>query len=115
VGLILPVGLALAWEVLAALGVGLDPRCRRRRRSCRTLGDLAMRGVSADHVLTTLGRVAAGFLLGVAAGTRWAPTGSGRWPAGCWTRPSGAAQHPVDRLGAAVHLVVRHLQTPKVR
>ncbi|MGO4722818.1 MULTISPECIES: ABC transporter permease [unclassified Inquilinus] len=79
VGLILPVGLALAWEGLAALGVVSTRLLPPPSQILRTLGDLAMRGVLLDHVLTTLGRVAAGFLLGVAAGTALGAA-TGVWP-----------------------------------
>jgi sulfonate transport system permease protein len=79
VGLILPVGLALAWEGLAALGVVSTRLLPPPSQILRTLGDLAVRGVLLDHVLTTLGRVAAGFLLGVAAGTALGAA-TGVWP-----------------------------------
>ena len=79
VGLILPVGLALAWEGMAALGVVSTRLLPPPSQILRTLGDLAVRGVLLDHVLTTLGRVAAGFLLGVAAGTALGAA-TGVWP-----------------------------------
>jgi sulfonate transport system permease protein len=69
VGLILPVGLALGWEVLAALGVVSTRLLPPPSQILKTLGDLATRGVLLDHVLATLWRVWWGFLLGAAAGT----------------------------------------------
>jgi sulfonate transport system permease protein len=79
VGLILPVGLALGWEVLAALGVVSTRLLPPPSQILRTLGDLATRGVLLDHVLVTLWRVWWGFLLGAAAGTVLGAA-TGVWP-----------------------------------
>lgn len=79
VGLILPVGLALGWEVLAALGVVSTRLLPPPSQILKTLGDLAARGVLLDHVLVTLWRVWWGFLLGAAAGTALGAA-TGVWP-----------------------------------
>ena len=79
VGLILPVGLALAWEILATLGLVSTRLLPPPSQILRTLGDLAVRGVLLDHVLTTLGRVAAGFVLGAAVATVLGAA-TGVWP-----------------------------------
>lgn len=79
VGLILPVGLALGWEVLAALGLVSTRLLPPPSQILRTLGDLATRGVLLDHVLATLWRVWWGFLLGAAAGTVLGAA-TGVWP-----------------------------------
>src|ERR1700755_1338284 len=78
-GLILPVGLAVAWGGRAALGLVSTRLLPPPSQILRTLADLAMRGVLVDHVLTTLGRVAAGFLLGAAVGTVLGAA-TGVWP-----------------------------------
>jgi sulfonate transport system permease protein len=79
VGLILPVGLALAWEILATFGLVSTRLLPPPSQILRTLGDLAWRGVLLDHVLTTLGRVAAGFVLGAAVATVLGAA-TGVWP-----------------------------------
>ncbi|WP_395674036.1 ABC transporter permease [Inquilinus sp.] len=79
VGLILPVGLALGWEVLATLGVVSTRLLPPPSQILKTLGDLATRGVLLDHILVTLWRVWWGFLLGAAAGTVLGAA-TGVWP-----------------------------------
>ena len=78
-GLILPVGLALGWEVLAALGIVSTRLLPPPSQILKTLGDLASRGVLLDHILVTLWRVWWGFLLGAAAGTALGAA-TGVWP-----------------------------------
>ncbi len=78
-------------------------RCRNSR---------AIRANFWRHTCATVARVAAGFGLGVAAGTllgrrhrlfdACAPSAR--------SDPAGAARDPVDRLGAAVHPLARHLR-----
>lgn len=79
VGLILPVGLALGWEVLAALGLVSTRLLPPPSQILKTLSDLATRGVLLDHALATLWRVWWGFLLGAAAGT-FLGAATGVWP-----------------------------------
>ena len=69
IGLILPLGLALGWELVVALHWGDGRLLPPPSRVIATLADLLYRGDLAGHVLATLQRVALGFLLGVAAGT----------------------------------------------
>ena len=113
-GLVLPVGLALAWEIAVRIGLsdgrlvpppsricGDARRARRRPANCGSMS------------AATLWRVAAGFGFGVAAGTLARRDhrlfGAAAPPAR--SDPAGAARHPVDRLGAAVHPVARHFRS----
>ena len=68
-GLILPVGLALAWEAAVALKWADGRLLPTPSRIIITLFGLARSGELATHVLATLQRVALGFGFGVAAGT----------------------------------------------
>jgi sulfonate transport system permease protein len=68
-GLLLPVGLALSWEIAVALGWSDGRLVPPPSRIFKTLLDLAATGELLRHVTATLLRVAAGFALGVAAGT----------------------------------------------
>src|SRR3954469_24622945 len=68
-GLALPVGLALAWEIAVRLGVSDGRLVPPPSRIWATLVELASTGELQRHVLVTVGRVAAGFAFGVAAGT----------------------------------------------
>lgn len=68
-GLVLPVVLALGWETAAALG-WIEPRLFPPPSAVwATIAQLATSGELQHHVAATLGRVLAGFALGVAAGT----------------------------------------------
>lgn len=69
VGLILPVGLALGWEVAVALRWGNGRLLPPPSTVLATLLTLGRSGELTEHVLATLQRVAQGFALGVAAGT----------------------------------------------
>ena len=69
-GLLLPVGLALGWEIVVAArlfqwptGAAADRRCSRPSWNWRSTGELTR------HIAATLTRVGAGFGLGVVAGT----------------------------------------------
>jgi sulfonate transport system permease protein len=68
-GLILPVGIALAWEVVVALKWADGRLLPTPTAIFATLAALARSGDLAIHVAATLQRVALGFGLGVAAGT----------------------------------------------
>ena len=68
-GLILPVALALAWEVAVALKWSDGRLLPTPSRVIDTLMGLARTGELTAHVLATLQRVALGFTFGVVAGT----------------------------------------------
>jgi sulfonate transport system permease protein len=68
-GLVVPLGLALGWEAAVRLGWSEGRLLPPPSRVLGTFVDLALSGALAGHVAATLGRVGAGFLLGVASGT----------------------------------------------
>ena len=68
-GLILPVGLAAAWEIAVRMGLSDGRLVPPPSRIWATLTELAATGELQRHVAVTVGRVAAGFAFGVAAGT----------------------------------------------
>src|SRR5436190_10409506 len=68
-GLLLPVGLALAWEIAVRMGLSDGRLVPPPSRIWATLAELAAAGELQRHVLVTVSRVAAGFAFGVAAGT----------------------------------------------
>jgi sulfonate transport system permease protein len=68
-GMLLPVGAALGWEIIVWLGLSNGRLVPPPSRIFTTLLELAKSGELALHVTATLGRVTAGFALGVAAGT----------------------------------------------
>ena len=68
-GLLLPVGLALAWELVVAWGWSNGRLVPPPSKVFATILELARSGELSRHVLATIGRVAAGFGLGVVAGT----------------------------------------------
>ena len=68
-GLLLPLGLALAWEGVVALGLNSGRLLPPPSVIWATLSDLWLRGDLAHHAQATLTRVALGFAAGVAAGT----------------------------------------------
>jgi sulfonate transport system permease protein len=68
-GLVLPLGLALGWEIIVALGLSSGRLVPPPTRILATIAELARSGELMRHVLATLSRVAAGFGLGVVAGT----------------------------------------------
>ena len=68
-GLLLPVGLALAWETVVWSGLSNGRLVPPPSKIFATIMELANSGELARHVAATLSRVAAGFGLGVVAGT----------------------------------------------
>jgi sulfonate transport system permease protein len=68
-GLLLPVGLALAWEIIVWFGLSTGRLVPPPSKIFATLVELAKSGELARHIMATLTRVAAGFGLGVIAGT----------------------------------------------
>ncbi|QIB32913.1 ABC transporter permease [Ancylobacter pratisalsi] len=68
-GLALPVGAALAWEIAIRTGLSQGRLLPAPTTILATLNDLARNGDLALHIRATLARVAAGFALGIAAGT----------------------------------------------
>jgi sulfonate transport system permease protein len=68
-GLVLPVGLAILWEIAVRLGFSDGRLVPPPSRIWATLVELAAAGELQRHVLVTVSRVAAGFAFGVAAGT----------------------------------------------
>src|SRR6266849_7028535 len=68
-GLLLPVGLALAWEIIVRLGFSTGRLVPPPTKLFATIIELARSGELARHILATLTRVVAGFGLGVVAGT----------------------------------------------
>jgi sulfonate transport system permease protein len=68
-GLLLPVGVALAWEIMVRMGVSNGRLVPPPSVIFNTFADLAATGELQRHALATLSRVAAGFFFGVTAGT----------------------------------------------
>ena len=68
-GLLLPVGVALVWEIVVQCGVSSGRLVPPPSRVFATLAELAESGELLRHIVATLSRVLAGFGLGVAAGT----------------------------------------------
>lgn len=68
-GLLLPVGLALAWEIVVSLGWANGRLVPPSSKLFATIIELVRSGELARHIMATLTRVAAGFGLGVVAGT----------------------------------------------
>jgi sulfonate transport system permease protein len=68
-GLVLPLGLALLWEILVRLGVSDGRLVPPPSVIFQTLSELAASGELQRHTIATVTRVAAGFVLGVATGT----------------------------------------------
>src|SRR5262245_9287714 len=68
-GLLLPVGLAVAWEAAVYFGLSDGRLVPPPSRILSTLSELASTGELSRHTTATLLRVCAGFGLGVAAGT----------------------------------------------
>ena len=69
IGLLLPLGLALAWEVIVWLGLSNGRLVPPPTKIFAAIVELARSGELARHIIATLARVAAGFGLGVLAGT----------------------------------------------
>src|ERR1700728_2930978 len=68
-GLWLPVGLALVWEIMVWLGVSNGRLVPPPTKIFAIIVELARGGELARHIMATLTRVVAGFGLGVIAGT----------------------------------------------
>ncbi|MBB5046878.1 sulfonate transport system permease protein [Rhodopseudomonas rhenobacensis] len=68
-GLLLPLMVAFGWETAVYLGYSTGRLVPPPSRVFATLAELARTGELARHVAATLGRVAAGFGLGVLSGT----------------------------------------------
>jgi sulfonate transport system permease protein len=68
-GLLLPVGLALAWEIVVWLGLSSGRLVPPPSKIFATIVDLARSGELMLHINATMTRVMAGFALGVVAGT----------------------------------------------
>ena len=77
-GLLLPVGLALAWETIVWLGWSNGRLVPPPTKIFATIAELARSGELARHIMATLTRVVAGFGLGVVAGTLFGAI-SGYW------------------------------------
>ncbi|HEX7883014.1 MAG TPA: ABC transporter permease [Afipia sp.] len=69
IGLLLPLGVALAWEFAVRSGYSNGRLVPPPSRIWQTLAELAASGELTRHILATLSRVGFGFGLGVAAGT----------------------------------------------
>jgi sulfonate transport system permease protein len=68
-GILLPVTLAVAWEIAVATGFAQGRLMPPPSRLFKTLYDLAITGELWRHIGATLARVAAGFALGTVIGT----------------------------------------------
>jgi sulfonate transport system permease protein len=68
-GLLLPVGIALLWELIVWLGYSNGRLVPPPSRVFATIAELAKNGELSRHIVATLTRVAVGFGLGVVAGT----------------------------------------------
>ncbi len=68
-GLLLPLALALGWEIAVASGFAQGRLMPPPSRLFQTLYDLAITGELWRHILATLARVLAGFALGTIVGT----------------------------------------------
>jgi sulfonate transport system permease protein len=77
-GLILPVGLALAWELAVWLGFSNGRLVPPPSKVFATIVELARSGELLRHIVATLTRVVLGFGLGVLAGTLFGAI-SGYW------------------------------------
>ena len=102
-GLLLPVGLAVIWEVVVGLGYSNGRLVPPPTKIFATVMELAKSGELSRHITATVTRVAAGFGLGVAAGTVLGAHLRLLGPGAATARSdrAGAARDPLDRLGAA--------------
>lgn len=67
--MLLPLGLALAWELAVRFGYSNGRLVPPPSRIWQTLVELSASGELSRHIIATLSRVGAGFGLGIAAGT----------------------------------------------
>jgi sulfonate transport system permease protein len=77
-GLLLPVGLAIAWEIVVGLGWSNGRLVPPPTKVFATIAELARNGELSRHIVATLSRVASGFVVGVVAGTLFGAI-SGYW------------------------------------
>ena len=77
-GVLLPLGLALAWELIVWAGFSNGRLVPPPSKVFATIMDLARSGELTRHITATLTRVVAGFTLGVIAGTLFGAI-SGYW------------------------------------
>jgi sulfonate transport system permease protein len=68
-GLLLPVGMALAWEIMVRLGLSSGRLVPPPTKIFATIAELASSGELSRHIMATLTRVVVGFGFGVIAGT----------------------------------------------
>ncbi|MBX9711231.1 MAG: ABC transporter permease [Xanthobacteraceae bacterium] len=78
-GLLLPLGLALIWELAVRFGLSNGRLVPPPSKIWQTLTELAASGELSRHVLATLWRVGAGFGLGIVFGTLFGAI-CGYWP-----------------------------------
>ena len=112
-GLLLPVGLALFWEIAVRMGLSNGRLVPPPSVIFATFAELWRdRRAAAPRRSRRCRRVAAGFVFGVTAGTiaRRHRRLFGADAPRCRSDLAGAARDSLDRLGAAVHPVVRHLR-----
>jgi len=69
IGLVLPVGIALTWEIVVWFGWSNGRLVPPPSKLFATIAELAHSGELTRHIVATLARVAAGFGLGVLIGT----------------------------------------------
>lgn len=69
IGLLLPIGLTIAWELAVRMGLAEGRLMPPPSRIFATLTELAASGELWRHIGATASRVAGGFLIGVIAGT----------------------------------------------
>jgi sulfonate transport system permease protein len=93
-GFILPVGLAVLWEILVRAGMSDGRLVPPPSTIFNTLADLAATGELTRHAVATVLRVAVGFGLGVAAGTLFGAI------AGYWTLASRLLDPTLQALRA---------------
>src|ERR1700678_2146721 len=68
-GLLLPVAVALSWEIVVRLGLSNGRLVPPPSKVFATLAELAESGELLRHITATMARVTAGFGFGVVAGT----------------------------------------------
>ena len=113
-GLLLPVALAVLWEFAVRIGLSNGRLVPPPSVIFATFAELAAhRRAAAPRAAPRCRASPPGFAFGVAAGTvvRRHRRLFGADPPPARSDPAGAARDPVDRLGAAVHPVVRHLRS----
>ena len=105
-------GLGIAWELAVRTGIAPGRLMPPPSRLFHTAAALAASGELQTHVAATMTRVAIGFGIGAAAGTLLGML-TGASDTGASTAGPvhpGAARHPLDRLGADLHPLARHLR-----